>query len=62
MQTLKRDKDLTILPADKGRATVMLGRPDYISKYYEHINNGPYKRLNNDPIESIKREARNNKG
>ena len=34
---LKKDKDIIILPADKGRATVILSKVDYIKKCKEHI-------------------------
>ena len=37
LNELKKDKDITILPADKGRATVILSKVDYIKKCKEHI-------------------------
>ena len=55
---LKKDETVMILPADKGRTTVILDKDDYIKKCYEHINNGPYKLLKRDPTEIIKRETR----
>ncbi|XP_057292500.1 uncharacterized protein LOC130621201 [Hydractinia symbiolongicarpus] len=59
LKNLKKDKDIIILPADRGRTTVIMNTPDYIDKCNEHINNGPYKLLKKDPTEVIKREARN---
>ena len=57
MTELKKDKDIIILPADKGRATVILSKVDYIKKCKEHIESGPYETLKRDPTESIKREC-----
>ena len=57
MNDLKKDKDITILPADKGCATVILSKVDYIKKCKEHIESGPYETLKRDPTESIKREC-----
>ena len=59
LMTLKKDGSLTILPVGKGRATVILDHEKYLEKCYEHINNGPYKRLKKDPTESIKRTCLN---
>ena len=39
---LKEDKEITILPADNGRATVILNKEDYIKKCDEHRDSGPY--------------------
>ena len=55
---LKEDKEITILPADKGRATVILNKEDYIKKCNDHLDSGPYIKLKKDPTERIKREAR----
>ena len=52
------DESITILPADRGRATVILYKVDYLEKCLEHINNRPYKYLKHDHTESIKRKAR----
>ena len=52
------DDAIIILPADKGRATVILNKEDYIRKCNDHIGNGPYQCLKKDLTESIKREAR----
>ena len=57
MKELMNDDSILILPADKGRATVILKREDYFAKCNEHIDNGPYEYLKRDPTESIKREC-----
>ena len=56
--SLKEDKEITILPADKGRATVILNKEDYIKKCNDHLDSGPYIKLQKGPTERIKREAR----
>ena len=42
---LQSDASNVILPADKGRSTVILNREDYLEKCLDHINNGPYQLL-----------------
>ena len=58
LHSLKEDKEITILPADKGRATVILNKEDYIKKCNDHLDSGPYIKLKKDPTERIKKEAR----
>ena len=58
LHSLKEDKEITFLPADKGRATVILNKEDYIKKCNDHLDSGPYIKLKKDPTERIKREAR----
>ena len=41
LHSLKEDKEITILPADKGRATVILNKEDYIKKCNDHLDSGP---------------------
>ena len=43
-----------ILPADKGRSTVILNRENYLEKCMDHINNGPYQLLIKDLTTKIK--------
>ena len=57
MRNLKNDNSIVILPADKGRATVILDKTDYIEKCNDHIDNGPYQCLNKDPTKSIKKKC-----
>ena len=37
--------DTSILPANKGRSTVILNRDDYLEKCMDHINNEPCQLL-----------------
>ena len=43
-----------MLPADKGRSTVILNCEEYLEKCMDHINNGPYQLLKKDPTTTIK--------
>ena len=54
MKELQSDASIVILPADKGRSTVILNREDYLKKRIDHINNGPYQLLKKDPTTKIK--------
>ena len=58
LHQLKQDESIIILPADKGRATVILDKVDYISKCNDHLTNGPYEQLEKDPTDSTKKEVR----
>ena len=51
---LQSDTSIVILPADKGRSTVILNREDYLEKCMDHINNGQYQLLKKDPTTKIK--------
>ena len=54
LKELQSDTSIVILPADKGRSTVILNREDYLEKCMDHINNGPYQLLKKDPTTKIK--------
>ena len=54
MKELQSDTSIVILPADKGRSTVILNCEDYLEKCMDHINNGPYQLLKKDPTTKIK--------
>ena len=54
LKELQSDTSIVILPADKGRSTVILNREDYLEKCMDHINNGPYQLLKKDPTIKIK--------
>ena len=45
LKVSQSDTTIVILPADKGRSTVILNREDYLEKFMDHINNGPYQLL-----------------
>ena len=54
LKELQSDTSIAILPADKGRSTVILNREDYLEKCKDHINNGRYQLLKKDPTTKIK--------
>ena len=54
LKELQTDTSTVILPADKGRSTVILNREDYLEICMDHINNGPYQLLKKDPTTKIK--------
>ena len=54
LKKLQSDKSIVILPADKGRSTVILNGEDYLEKCMDHINNGLYQLLKKDPTTKIK--------
>jgi hypothetical protein len=50
---LKKDKNIIILPADKGRATVVLNTSDYESKMNELLSDpNTYQKLDKDPTKA----------
>ena len=49
LKELRGIKDEVILPADKGNATVMMGRCDYDEKMEEMLGAGTYGKLRGDP-------------
>ena len=53
MKELQSDTLIVILPADKGRSTVILNREDYLEKCMDHRNDGPYQLLKKDPTTKI---------
>ena len=57
LHSLREDNSIIILPADKGRSTVILNKQDYINKCQDHLNNGPYTKIPKDPTESVKKKA-----
>lgn len=46
---LQRDKDVIIVPADKGNSTVIMDRSDYTKKMEELLKNDTYDKLKKDP-------------
>ena len=51
---LQSDTSIVILPADKGKSTVIINREDYLEKCMDYINNGPYQLLKKHPTTKIK--------
>jgi len=52
LRTLKKNTDLTILPADKGNATVILNAVDYKQKITSLLEDPSYRSLASDPTGS----------
>ena len=53
MKELQSDTSIAILPADKGRSTIILNPEDYLEKFMDHKNNGQYQLLNKHPTTKI---------
>jgi hypothetical protein len=51
-RTLKKNTDLTILPADKCNATMILSTVDYKQKITSFLEDPSYRRLARDPTDS----------
>ena len=49
MNTLCSHKEITILPADKGNATVVIDTADYEKKVADLLEHPPFKKLKKDP-------------
>ena len=56
LKGLKEDKNITILPADKGRASVVLDKNTYDDKVRTLIEKGPHRLLNKDPTDRLSRK------
>ena len=56
LKNLKQDDTITILPADKGRASVVLDTNIYHNKMKTLIETGPYRLLNKDRTERLSRK------
>ena len=56
ISSLRRDRDLVILPADKGNATVVMDREEYDRKMQEMLDDEQtYRRLKKDPAPALER-------
>ena len=54
IKKLRNNKNIVILKADKGGATVVMNRMDYNTKMKEHLTTtGSYKKLENNPISKV---------
>lgn len=53
LNSLKKDGNLKILPADKGNATVLINKEDYSNKVQDVLKAGKYSLLNKDPTKSL---------
>ena len=57
LKGLGKNNHLTILPADKGNATVILNTMDYKLKIASLLEDSTYKKLNKDPMDSTERKT-----
>ena len=53
LKSLQQNDNIIILPAEKGRATVILNKEDYIRKCNEHLENGHYIKIKKDSTNSV---------
>ena len=57
LKRLKNDNDIVILPADRGRVTVVLDKTDYFDKMDALVNDKQtYEELKRDPTPSLQRK------
>ena len=56
LKSLKEDESIMVLPADKGRASVVMDTDTYRTKMSTLIENGPYQLLNKDPTDRLTRK------
>ena len=59
LRELKKDRDCTVLTADKGVAMVVMDRQDYINKAKHLLNQNTYKTITKDPTNTIKNKLIN---
>lgn len=57
MRTLAKNKDITILPADKGRTTVIMDTDQYEHKMLELLSDNAYEVLRKDQTEDKKKKT-----
>ena len=59
LSSLRKRTDIVIKPADKGSATVVMSKDDYLSRVMHHLNNTHfYEKLSDDPTERFTAEIR----
>ena len=56
LKSLKEDESIMVLPADKGRASVVMDTDTYRTKMSTLIENGPYQLLNKNPTDRLTRK------
>jgi hypothetical protein len=57
LKTIKNNRNLTILPADKGNATVVLNTSNYKQKITSLLEDPAYRKLAKDPTNAIERKT-----
>ena len=56
LKSLKEDESIMVLPADKGRASVVMDTDTYRAKMSTLIEKGPHQLLNKDPTDRLSRK------
>ena len=56
LKRLKEDESIMALPADKGRASVVMDTDTYRTKMFMLVENRPYQLLNKDPTDRLTRK------
>ena len=56
LKRLREEEAIIILPADKGKATVVLDRSTYQQKLRDLLDEGPYRSVQRDPGSRLRRE------
>ncbi|XP_018576317.1 uncharacterized protein LOC108914886, partial [Anoplophora glabripennis] len=56
LKNLQKNESITILPADKGDATVVLNAVDYIAKVENLLLDPIYKNIRNNPVKKIEKK------
>ena len=57
LKELQADTSIVILPADRGRSTIIPSREGRLGRCMDHIGNGTYQLLKKDPTTEIKTKA-----
>ena len=57
LRALRNDQEVTILPADKGNATVLMSTEDYRRKITDILQDQAYRKLPRDPTDAITRKT-----
>ena len=57
LKKLEEDKDIVVLPADKGNATVLLDKSEYNQKMNDLLKDASYKRLKGNPTTRVERKV-----
>ena len=57
LKTLREDRNITILPADKGNATVIMDTAKYEKKIEDLLDDPIYKKVKKDPTPATERKV-----
>ena len=52
LKNLRKEKNIVILPADKGNSTVLMDTSDYDSKIRNMLESGTYRVIKKDPTKT----------